>query len=204
MYTIVFTYNSCGDPLIGARPSPGTGAPNYIFKYDKKGRLTDFIGMYAGGTTSEFWQKFFYDGLGNIVFDSTYLFCKVQNGQPVDPRLTPEPDGLSFTFYTYDVKGRVIKDSIISISYGWNFARTYSYNTDGNRTGREYDQKINFRRTNKIWMFIDRDYSINNPFTADSYNSKELPTKINLTSKGTYQIFLGNYFLEADITYSCK
>src|SRR5689334_8593710 len=59
--SIVFTNNQYGDPIKGIRPSPGTGAPNFFFNYDKKGRLTEFIGMYAFSTGSEFWHRYFYD-----------------------------------------------------------------------------------------------------------------------------------------------
>lgn len=201
--TVVFSYNKAGDPLTGIRTSPGTGAPNYVFKYDKKGNLTEFIGMYRNGVGSEFWHKYFYDGTGKIVLDSNYIFCRVQNGQPVDPALTPEPDGSSLTFYTYDARCRIIKDSTI-YSMGWTNVVTYSYDVYGNRTGFEYDQNANFHRTNKIWMFLDRDYSISNPFIAESYNSMSLPTKIDLSSKGVLQQFLVNHFSKATITYSCK
>lgn len=202
--SIVFTYNSCGDPVTGTRPSPKTGAPNYIFKYDKKGRLTDFAGLYADPTSSEFWHKYFYDGMGRIVLDSNYIFCRVENGQPVNPDLTPAPDRTSVTFYYYDTKCRIIKDSTVSSSYGLLFLHTYAYDANGNKIGAEYDQKLNFRRTNKIWMFLEKDYSVNNPFVANNYNSSGLPTKINLSPKGGYLRFLENYFTEADITYSCK
>ncbi|MGZ3952158.1 MAG: hypothetical protein ACXVBZ_12215, partial [Flavisolibacter sp.] len=45
--TLVFSYNSWGDPLsVTKLPHTNTGSPNYTFKYDKKHRLTEIIGMY--------------------------------------------------------------------------------------------------------------------------------------------------------------
>lgn len=39
------------------------------------------------------------------------------------------------------------------------------------------DNKVNIRRTNAVWILLDRDYSRNNPFTAEAYNSFGLPQK---------------------------
>lgn len=39
------------------------------------------------------------------------------------------------------------------------------------------DNKVNIRRTNAVWMLIGLDYSRNNPFMADTYNSYGLPKK---------------------------
>lgn len=200
--TLVFVYNSFGDPVSATRlPSPGTGAPTYVFKYDKKRRLTDVIGLYHSGTSAEVWHRYFYDNPGNskIVKDSTYYFVLIQNGQPFNYLQS------SLSFLTYDKYDRIIKDSIL---YSWtseSFITEYSYDENGNRTGRTYDNKINIHRTNKIWMFYDRDYSVNNPFVADSYNSKALPTKLNLTPlKATYLRFLGEDFFIAQIKYGCR
>jgi hypothetical protein len=58
-----------------------------------------------------------------------------------------------------------------------------------------YDNKINPRRTNKIWMFVDKDYSANNPIPGPTaYNELGLPLN-NIT-------FLGNHATE--VFYDCK
>jgi len=44
------------------------------------------------------------------------------------------------------------------------------------------DDKIYPHRTNKVWMLIDMDYSVNNVFTASAYKSSGLPLQFNLTS----------------------
>src|SRR6187399_3272414 len=52
-----FTYNSSGDPVSITRTlGAHTGNPNYIFKYDDKNRLTDFVGVY-NNNGAEFWHR---------------------------------------------------------------------------------------------------------------------------------------------------
>jgi hypothetical protein len=190
-----FMYNSSGDPLSIKRNSGGhTGYPNYDFKYDQKKKLTDFVGPY-NSTTAEFWHKYFYDGYGNIVLDSTYIFPTIVNGFPenaYDRRLT---------FYTYDVYNRIIKDSTVSASAP-PVVHTYAYDANGNKTGRSYDGNTNINRTNSIWMFLNRDYSVNNPFNADAYNTSGLPTNFNLSQENAFG-FLGNVYSVGQIIYSC-
>ena len=61
---------------------------------------------------------------------------------------------------------------------------TYNYDGAGNlihpaSAGVVYDNKMNINRTNDIWQFLSRDYSMNNPFTADAYNAAGFPTVVN-------------------------
>ena len=190
-----FAYNSSGDPVSITRSSgPHTGYPNYSFKYDQNKRLTDFIGVYDGNPNAEFWHKYFYDNQDHIIMDSTYIFPRVTNGFPenaFDKRLT---------YYTYDKDGRIIKDSTVSLSN--SSVNTYVYNADGNLVGRTYDNNNNVNRTNEIWMFLNKDYSVNNPFTADAYNTSALPSSINLPEENGFG-FLGNFYSKAQLVYSC-
>lgn len=48
------------------------------------------------------------------------------------------------------------------------------YDANGNVV-LDYTTYDNYKNTNKIWMFIDDDYSVNNPFTAITYKSVGLP-----------------------------
>jgi hypothetical protein len=82
----------------------------------------------------------------------------------------------------YDAKGRVInetsRDTLIdgvpgSSSDGPTF--TYTYDANGNLQGPAYDNKVNFLRTNEVWMFTQRSYSENNPEGAIGYNDQDLP-----------------------------
>jgi hypothetical protein len=193
-----FTYNAAGDPLsITRQLGAHTGYPNYIFKYDEKNRLTELIGPYNGNTTAEFWHKYFYDNKGNIILDSTYVFPQMQNGFPENYH------SRRLTFYTYDNKRRIVGDSTVFSNPVPSVVHTYGYDANGNRTGRQYDDKINVNRTNKIWMFLNRDYSVNNPFTATSYNATGLPSSFNLSPEENGFQFLGNSYHAVQVVYAC-
>jgi hypothetical protein len=212
--TLIFKYNSWGDPVSVAHSvGPSTGRPDYVFKYNRSGKLSELLAVYyMYGTTDdgvfmEYWNKYFYDGTGKIARDSTYIWPYFENGVLIDYY------GGKMTFYTYDNNERIIKDStiwteghlsggtgkLISVSVS-----NYAYDAIGNKVGGSYDQKTSFLRTNKIWMFLHRDYSLNNPFTADTYNSNGLPTSLNLSIKGGGSTrFLDVYFNGAQIAYGC-
>lgn len=192
-----FTYNSLGDPVSITRSSGAhTGYPNYSFKYDYKKRLTDFIGPYNNNTTAEFWHKYFYDAGGNIVLDSVYIFPGIANGFPENAY------SRRLTFYTYDDYNRIIKDSTVFSEPYPAVVHTYVYDARGNKVGSTYDNRVNINRTNKIWMFLNKDYSVNNPFTADAYNASGLPSSFSLTQENAFG-FLGNAYSKAQLAYSC-
>ena len=192
-----FSYNSAGNPVTITRSRGArTGYPNYIFKYDQKKRLTDFIGGYNDGSTNaEFWHKYFYDNHDNVVLDSTYIFPSIANGYPENAFERRA------TSYTYDDNGRIIKESTVSANNA-PVEHTYTYDGNGNKVGDTYDGNTNINRTNKIWMFLNKDYSMNNPFDADAYNASGLPSSISLTSENAFG-FLGNAYTKAQIVYSC-
>lgn len=193
-----FTYNSSGDPVSITRVSGGaTGYPNYSFKYDDKNRLTDFIGPYSNNTTAEFWHRYVYDAPGNIILDSTYIFPRISNGFPENAY------SRQLTFYTYDNKRRIVRDSTVFSNSLPAVVHSYAYDDNGNKIGNSYDDQININRTNKLWMFLNRDYSVNNPFKADGYTTTGLPSNFNLSPNGNSFQFLGNVYYKAQITYAC-
>ena len=197
--TMWFTYNVNGDPVTGIRARVSTGYPNFLFRYDHHGRFTDLIGVYGTTLTDggvESWTRYFYDDLNRIVSDSFYSFPAIINGQPT----IGEYSGFIISTYEYDSKDRISK-----VTRG-SFSTPYSYDEQGNLAGIPHDNKINYHRTNKIWMFIDRDYSLNNPATASyTYNSAGLPTEI-VPFPGTVGVFMSVAetsleFSRADIKY---
>ena len=214
--TIVFTYNNWGDPVsVTKLPRPffmsGYNGPNYAFTYDKKHRLAESIAFepdttQPGVTKIIVRHKYFYDNPGNsnITRDSAYY--------------VPDKgyDFRSLTYFIYDKYDRIIKDSTFGPEVFTPLVYTYSYNANGNRasfrsdnhagyvntfTFDTYDNKTNILRTNKIWMFFGRDYSVNNPFVAVSYNSKGLPLQTNHT---LFRLCFDTYYNDAQITYGCK
>lgn len=196
--SLVFTYNAVGNPVSITRRIAGSGMPNYAFKYDKKGRLTDFYAPYEARTAAEYWHKYFYDNKGRITIDSFYTLCDIK-----DDSLVSHHSGSRYVLQ-YDVQNRIILDSLEPPGIYYSTALHYTYDANGNREGRTYDQKVHFRRTNKIWMFIDRDYSMNNAFTADAYNLYGLPTTFDLSTKGGELNFLRNYLTSGKIVYTCR
>jgi hypothetical protein len=197
--TLVFSYNSFGDPVYIRRlPRAGTGAPHFVFKYDKKRRLTDIIGMYESGAGAEFWHKYYYENPGNsnIVKDSSFYLVRLRGDTIINYTAS------AVTFFTYDKWDRIIKDSTRYFPQGME-VKNYLYDANGNIAGRTYDNKTNIHRTNKIWMFYDRDYSVNNPFPAANYNSSGLPTAFSFSFPEPYYMQFLTYFRDAVITYSC-
>jgi hypothetical protein len=197
--TMVFAYNSFGDPVtVTQLPRPNTGAPNYVFVYDKKRRLTEMLGLYSGGNSGLFYHKYFYanPGNSNIVVDSNYIFPVFQNGTLIQYYRA------SASYLTYDKAGRIIKDSTKYQDEPRPRIDNYVYDANGNLSGRSYDDHTNINQTHAIWMFVNRDYSVNNPFVADTYNSEGLPTMINLPVEGGAKFL--QFFRQATISYACQ
>ncbi len=196
--TVEFTYNKWGDPVSIIPTYVGTGNPKWFFYYDNKHRLTELIKPYNNGGY-ESWTRFYYDNNGRISMDTTYVFGVVGNpwgNATLGPYITE---------YQYDAKGRVVVADTRYPETPQHFIRTSSYDLNGNKIGEDtYDNKINFRRTHKLWMFLDLDYSVNNALPVEGYNDKGLPLRL----KGNYRRFL-NYqvpfqdSLGIAITYQC-
>lgn len=202
--TTDFTYNAYGDPVSITVSSTGTGNPNRQFRYNSKRQLTDYIGAYTNGTF-QYWTTYVYTG-DRITRDTTFIFGT----------LGTRPTGYYdyyLTEYEYDSYNRITKVVSVSHSGGGGIGSTYTYGADGNLVnGETYDNKVNFRRTNKIWMFLERNYSVNNAKPGMSYNSNQLPLTIQapcyITPAGcetvVYDSFLGIDYQKAVLTYSCK
>jgi len=205
--SVVFSYNAAGNPVSAIRRATATGVPNFYFLYDHNNRLTDLIGAYdsdyINNSRVETWNKYYYDASGHIVLDSCFNFPDVVNGQPTTGFLG---DVFLVTF-NYDSYDRVTKMTTTFTDAEPTRVETYSYNAQGNRVGASYDNKVNFHQTNKIWMFIDRDYSLNNPTTASyTYNGTGLPTKITVAigGMGFFNAPLTVYFYKnASLLYDC-
>jgi len=191
-----FTYNAFGNPVNITRPRVGTGNPDYLFKYDKYHRLSEMIKYYEGYHGYETWDKFYYNNKSQIVRDSGYGF-----GSIVDS--VPQPSIGSGTIdFAYDTEGR-IKMEIDSFYFRGvlSFARPilYTYDAKGNLEGASYDDKLSMYRTNSVWMFITRDYSINNRFIAKQYNEHGLP----LDFSENFNPLLPIPSTETKVVYSC-
>jgi len=171
-----FSYNTAGDPVAVKNTAVGTGNPNTLLKYDNQRRLKEMIRPYDNGRF-ETWTKYFYNGGGQIVRDTQYIFGTYSDSTPV---AHPETDGYWVSQFNYDTLGRVIArtDSVWGpgpSKYGTT--SSFQYDANGNLVtqGVTYDSHLNLLRTNKIWMFLCNNYSLNNGFQASAYNNHDLP-----------------------------
>ena len=192
-----FFYNSSNDPVSVTSDGVGTGNPNLVFKYDDQCRLVEYSGIYTNGLY-EFVHKYGYSH-NRIVTDTQYVFGTYGN-------LT-DYFGKRYKYLKYDYLNRIVQDSEVFVAPGpLTNVINYSYDMNGNLiNGKTYDNKLNPHRTNKIWMFVDRDYSVNNSVTAATYNGVGLP--LTYTSPGyVFAITIGylGYFGPTQITYDCK
>lgn len=213
---MVISYNSKGNPTSMIRPNVATGAPNYLFRYDQQHRITDVIWAYENGYFEQ-WHHYVYGNKKGSnkhlpITDSIYTFGEIGTG----PLPLPNYVSLRYVNFSYDSYGRIIKAVEVDVTpYPGTSTITYHYNAVGNldevttKTGDDestaqytYDNKINVHRTNPIWQLIDRDFSVNNPYTAVSYNTKGLPTLIG--AAGVYSYLLNFYSNgEMEIVYDC-
>lgn len=192
----IFEYNSKGDPVKITPSIIGTGTPKHEFRYDNKGRLTDYIGPYLNDAF-EFWHEYGYDSKDRIVQDTLYIFGlygeEPTNGYPPSHRIIS---------YEYDSKDRISKSTTVW-TYGYpTDVAVFTYDDNGNliRPGFVYDNKINPLRTNRIWMFISRDYSMNNPWAGASFNDNGLPTTLVVPHTLAFLSSVYPHYIE----YACK
>jgi hypothetical protein len=220
--TNTIEYNAAGNPILRLRSDMGTGNENESYRYDNKTRLTDQITHYntaeVYGDLFWEWHRFKYDNQNRIYMDSVYNIGII--GDNPMPHFT----GIRYhiiTHFEYDHKGRIIKEtSNYDDGQPW-YVKIYIYDNRQNLAKRvtinpssgyadttyygPHDNKINYLRTNKVWQFLNRDYSENNPMAAVTHNKYGLPLQFRPDSKtGGRTYFLDVVYSNLDITYKCK
>ena len=224
---INISYNAKGDPTTMLIHNPSSslassGNLNRWFKYDKYGRLLYYYGNFTGpsGGTNDpnamsglAFHKYAYPR-PNFITDSLIFY-------PRDFGFPPMYDsGLqtSITGYTMDLKGRISK--VWSLSRDPHVApqliQDMVYDANGNLplpgSDLSYDDKVNPYRTNKVWQFINNDYSRNNVVKIDyfyftNYNDFGLPLNLrNLAAQPYYHLLFGLSETGAEMlfTYACS
>lgn len=172
-------YTKWGDPARIRQTTTGTGRPDGAFLYNNKRQLTDYIGLYDD-QFFEFWHQYVYDKKGQVVADTVYFWGSVVNGAP-----DVYYDAAVVT-YEYDAVGRI--SHTVQTWYNqpdYPLHTYYNYDAAGNLEipGVVYDNKACIHRTSRIWMFIDRNYSLNNGY-ATAWHDTGLPSHFSLSSAG--------------------
>lgn len=196
--TVNIEYNKWGDPSRVRQSLTGTGHPDGVFWYNNKRQLTDYIGLYDDNFF-EFWHQYEYDKKGRVVADTVYFWGTVVNGAP------DVYYDVAVVNYEYDSYGRIIHTAQTWYAIPDNPLHTYyTYDATGNLVlpGVVYDNKPCMHRTSRIWMFIDRNYSLNNGY-ATAWHDTGLPSQYTLSSVGGQ--FAGYYYgTLSQINYDCK
>ncbi|HTI10217.1 MAG TPA: hypothetical protein VL832_16735 [Puia sp.] len=172
--TLDFSYDKSGNPLsVIHRMDIGD---NSLFTYDKKGRLSEYINIFPSNTAGDYWHRYAYDGKkgDQIIADTAFRDFTSSNGKLLSY------NDIDLTTFQYDDYGRIRQSTEYVL--GNTIVRQYTYDAQGNlvHPGGTFDNKVNIHLTNKTWMFVDRDYSLNNPVDNGSYayNSVGLPISI--------------------------
>jgi hypothetical protein len=201
----LIAYNEFENPTFITNPFIVTASPFRSFKYDSWHRLKEYLESYSNNNF-ETWHFYGFDLSGRIGVDTSYTFGSSITGKPTNYYYR------TISTFTYDAQNRIISSANVITPDPTNpmvppssNLQTWTYNSAGNREGPgiTYDNKVNLNRTNDIWMFLARDYSMNNPFTASSYNAAGYPTTINVPFARfilSNDIFLNN----SQIGYGCR
>src|SRR5580704_7255706 len=117
--TITFSYDWLGRPVNSTATFLDDGSSRYVFLYDERGRLQDFIGPIKPGPSyygpADFWTRYTYSEDNRTIWDTTYTLPTVSATWPPSP---PYADLITHV-KKYDREGRVIQiiTPIIPIIY---------------------------------------------------------------------------------------
>lgn len=190
----IIAYDDYENPKFITTPLPATGQPFRSFKYDHWHRMVQYVGDLGNGMFEE-WHFYGFDWNGRIGQDTNYIFGKLGE-KPTDYF------NRVISHIEYDSQGRIVKVSS-SDDHGSNSVVNYSYDAAGNlvRPGVSYDNKVNLNRTNDYWMFLLRDYSMNNAIPAAEYNDTGYPTTFNTANPVPW--IIGD-LSHSKISYGCR
>lgn len=213
---INFIYNPDGNPTdmladnLGV-PGYSDNDHEYHWRYDKKGRVTDYYDNLRGSLGVFVWHRYWYPDKKRIV-DTAFNYSGLIT-DPVPPNATT-----AHSYYAYindlDKEGRIIRNMLYYTNppYVTNFA----YSLQGNLVktdmvyGNEvpYDNKINVYQTHPVWKQIYEDYSLNNALPSNiaivSYNEWGLPVKYKYTGIGYPGYLFGHMFDSLEVVYDCR
>ncbi|WP_436487589.1 hypothetical protein [Chitinophaga sp. ARDCPP14] len=202
--SVRISYNNKGNPVSLIATQVTTGYPQFLIGYDNKHTLKCIIGAYSDDLPFfEIAHKYITDNKGRVTTDSTFTIGIYDRSTMT----VTSGYNTAVEYFSYDNKDRIVKSvrkqfpeeyyGITTVYYHYNAAgNAYKISTVNFWQGQTsppidvypiYDDKLNPHQLHKIWMFNDRDYSVNNPFVADQYNNYGLP--VSITAKETHQEF---------------
>lgn len=197
----VFYYNKWGNPDSVIYGHTGTALTNQFFRYNHKQQLIQARFTYEGGGVERLHRYGYTKGV--ITTDTSYSWPSQEEPEPL------HYVNKSIIYFEYDNYGRIIKEKR-NLIYPANVTDSfiYQYNSHGNRiygSNVSFDNYNNIYTTHPIWQFLSRDYSLNNPAQAASYNNFRLPTKFD----SPHDFFSSHFFLDrmlnkSVIEYECK
>lgn len=202
--TAYITYDNWNNPKT-IKTNVDAGNPNARFIYDNKHRLSEVrLNHRTGSEPLSVYHRLYYDNKDRIVLDSAWNYAFNQDFSHYSLR--------SVTNFKYDSLNRMIlAHDVFKGGSDISYIIRYTYNHKGNLAKRvfkrissssntdtirfvttilNYDNKVNFTATNKIWQFICRDYSANNSISATTYAGNGLPLTF---AQGSHVFFGGNY-----------
>ncbi|MDX1937120.1 MAG: hypothetical protein SFU21_08375, partial [Flavihumibacter sp.] len=192
---LTMEYNSSGNPINIYNNNVSTGSTNYKFGYNDKGQLKFTSSYYETPNKGfHFYSKYTYNTKNQIEKDTTYY--------------TDFTSTYTIHLYTYDEKDRITKVEEYLQTGKFLGAKEYKYDSIGNliSDGLIYDNKKNPLTTNKIWQFLNRNYSLNNQSIASQYNEWGLPVfYIRKTTQPSYRV--PGFFPEHpmhNVIYTCQ
>lgn len=202
-------YNKAGQPkdVLGKYPDSPVSFANseQHFRYDKQGRLTDWIINPPGQQHTWLWHTYHYLS-STQVLDTLYNCWSVESY--ITDKHAPYDDPLTtIRLLDFDNYGRIAKiTNPVS-----NYIQPVVYDANGNSSlYSSYDSSVNIMRTNKIWMFVNLNYSLNNHTDLPwgtflyEYNSYMLPVGFTFSDPygGSFMsTFAANKMV---IEYDCK
>lgn len=199
--TAFFFYNAQGNPVKIEHPVSKAdwiiSSFDDAFRYDQSDRLIAFIeGAHPTVNYADAWHFYTYVN-SHLIIDTTFYYAN-DNWTIKD-----KPDFYSHYFvttYESDAFGRIIKETNPG-----GFVTTYSYDQNGNliKPGVTYTNKTSMLQTNKVWMFLAKDYSVNAPQGAASqYNQFKLP--VTLKYLPSLWLFPDGKSEDILVNYQCK
>lgn len=193
-----FTYNEHDNPVSVTSNQHGTGSGFHYFRYDENQRLKEYEEEYVVT------RYYHYDGNSKLPTGDSMV----------------DAYGREFReTFTYDSKNRITKavvefisspfedddyaDDVKEYIYDGDDLQAYIWNGNQQNPEMVYISKPSIYLSNKVWMFINRNYSKHSALGPATYHRIGLP--LTYHDEPPYQFpFLDINFFGSTVTYMCR